>query len=90
MLGDCRKVPIRPAANQDLGVALGDRATALALESASDDGGATTPTTGIHYLIDEGNELLGKPNRDLPGHPITVPNWYQPLRTQDATKPTWQ
>jgi AbrB family looped-hinge helix DNA binding protein len=80
VLGECREVRIGPAANQDLDVALGNHATALALESPGDDGGATTPATGIHDLIDEVNEFLGKPNRDLLGHPKTVPYWYHPPR----------
>jgi L-threonylcarbamoyladenylate synthase len=77
VLGESGELGILGGAGEDLGVARGCRTAAFALERARDDGGAARLGAGADDIVDEVDQLLGEPDRDLLAHPIMVAFWYE-------------
>lgn len=85
MLGETGEHGIRTAPRQNLGIARGDHATALALQRPGDDRRTAAPGSAADELVDELDELIREPDRDLLAHPVMVPKRYQDRRFGSAT-----
>lgn len=75
MLGEPSELWVRTGAGKDLGIAFGDRAPALTLERPRDDRRPTAGGAGINDSVNEIDQLVGKPDCDLPAHPKMVSIW---------------
>lgn len=75
MLGQPGELRIRTGAGQDLGVARGARAPALALERPGDYCRPATSGAGVDDLVNELDKLVWESDSDLLAHPITVAKW---------------
>lgn len=76
MLGKPSELRISTASREDLGVACGGHAPTLALQRPGDDRRPAAPGTAPDKLVDELDEIIWKPNRDLFTHPDMVPLRY--------------
>jgi hypothetical protein len=85
MLGKPGKLRIRTGAGQDLGIARGDQAPALALERPRNDRSPAVSGAGIDDLVNEIDKLVWESNSDLLTHTNMVPDWYQPHAPQRAS-----
>ena len=68
---------IGTGASQDLGIASGKGAPALALQRHGDNGRTTASGTGSDHLVNELDKLIRESHGDLRTHPIMVANWYR-------------
>ena len=75
MLGEPCKLRVRTDTGKDPGIALGEGASTLALQRTGDDYGPAARGTGVDDLVNEVDDLVWKPNSNLPAHPKMVPKW---------------
>ncbi len=75
MLGQAGKLGIRTGSGQNLGIARGYRAPALALEDLGDKCRSAARGAGANELVYEINEIIREPDSYLLAHPIMVPEW---------------
>ena len=72
MLGESRELRVWAGAGEDPRIAFREVAPPLPLERPSNDSRPAAPPAGVDDPVNEINQLLRKPNRDLLAHPITV------------------
>jgi hypothetical protein len=77
MLGQAGELGVAARPCKDLRVTGGKDSPPFAFEGTSDNPGATRPATGLDDLVNERDQLVGQPDRDLLAHPEMVPNWYR-------------
>ena len=82
MLCKAGKLGVRTGSRENLGIASRDRTATFALERPGYNRGSAALAARLHELIHELDQVVGKANRNLPGHPITVPDCYHPRPKQ--------
>lgn len=75
VIGQGRKIGVGSRRGQDLGVSCRDRAATLALKRSGHDGSAAALLARLDDRIDEVNEVIAQPDRNLFAHTKMVPLW---------------
>jgi predicted RNase H-like HicB family nuclease len=70
------KFRVRSGAREDLRISFSDGAPALAFQRSRDEGSTAARIARGNSPIDELDELVWEPNRDLLAHPVTVVRRY--------------
>ena len=86
MLGQSGELWIWTGAGDDLGIARRHHAPSLPLERLGDYCSPAAPATGADDFVNEVNDVVGEPDRDLLAHPIMVAKWEQ--ASGEKTAPT--
>jgi hypothetical protein len=75
VLGEPSELRVRAAASKDPSIAVGNRAPALTLERPRDDRRPTASGARVNDPVNEIDEIVWKPDRDLLAHPKMVSIW---------------